>query len=132
MNRGARLVPGLLLVAAASLLAVSTWGQGQVPISSWTASASTGVPEAALSQFAVAPGKELSLTASGFAPGSKVAVALGPKGVSLGNRAAGPNGDVSATVRVPAGTVAGAYVIELAGSAAGGTPLSDQLALRVT
>jgi hypothetical protein len=130
-----RLVVGLLAVGAASALAVSLGGPAQVPKSTWVASAagSSGAFAVTASRSAAAPGSELTVTATGFAPGSTVRVTLGPgHNVLLAAQAAGTAGNVNASVRVPAAAAPGPHVVTLAGVAPGGAPLTDQLALRVT
>ena len=130
-----RLVVGLLALGAASALAGSLGGPAQAPQPTWVASvaASSGAFSAATSRSVAAPGSELTVTATGFAPGSTVKVTLGPgHDVLLAADAAGTTGNVNASVRVPAVTDPGPHVVTLAGVAPGGGSLTDQLALRVT
>jgi hypothetical protein len=92
------------------------------------------------SATAVEPGKPVTITADGFAPGEKVSATLHSDPVALGTFVADSAGKVTATVTIPTGTAAGRHEIVLVGQTSGrqgsvaitvtGIPITGSSALR--
>ncbi|GEM_PF-5720706 len=138
-----RLAVGLWAAAGAvgGLLALSTG----VPAQVGGEAASQGPPGgsgprpafvASLSAPEVAAGSKLGVVATGFRPGSEVAVALARQGgrapgSTVGTFRAGRLGRLDVWVKVPTGYGPGLYVVHVSGQAPRGAPLGDQVALRV-
>ncbi|MGY1802918.1 hypothetical protein ACI78T_06520 [Blastococcus sp. SYSU D00922] len=65
---------------------------------------------------AVSPGETVTVEASGFLPGEKVTIQLRAGGEVLGTATAGPDGTVSAEIRIPEGAAAGRTTVDLVGA----------------
>lgn len=64
----------------------------------------------------VSPGGTVTLEAGGFLPGERVTIQLHEGGGVLGTVTAGPDGAVTAEVRIPDGAAAGRTTVDLAGA----------------
>jgi hypothetical protein len=65
---------------------------------------------------AVSPGETVTVEASGFLPGELVTIQLREGGEVLGTATAGPDGTVSAEIRIPDGAPAGRTTVDLVGA----------------
>ncbi|MFP3466543.1 lamin tail domain-containing protein [Leifsonia sp. SIMBA_070] len=86
-----------------------------------TGGGAPGAPVATVSTGSVSAGGAVTVTASGFSAGEKVEIWLHSDPVLLAVVTAGPTGGVTATVRIPSGTPAGAHTLVLLGQTSGAT-----------
>jgi hypothetical protein len=91
------------------------------------------VPGASLSELSAAPGSRVTVSGSGFQPGSAVRmeIASKPTGASAAP-VVGATGDVKASLEVPAGSRPGWDDVVLRGVGPEGHVLVEELALQVT
>lgn len=68
-------------------------------------------PALTLSAASIRAGKEITVSGTGFAPGQKVAFELHSDPVALGSLAADESGALTGSLRLPAGTPAGAHTL---------------------
>ncbi|WP_153009000.1 LPXTG cell wall anchor domain-containing protein, partial [Microbacterium testaceum] len=81
----------------------------------------------------VVPGNQVTVNASGFAPGESVEIWLHSTPVKLLSTTASADGTISKTVTIPSGTTVGAHKIEVrvatSGSAYAALTVTDSLAV---
>ena len=91
------------------------------------------VPSASLSELSASAGSMVTVTGSGFEPGSAVRLEIGTQPSGAGaSLAIGAAGDVRAALVVPASSRPGWDDVVLRGVAPGGRALVEELALQVT
>jgi hypothetical protein len=127
--------PAIVYFAALTGLALLFSAAGPSTTATVTAEpvGSAALPSASLSQLSASPGSRVTVSGSGFKPGSAVRMEVGtkPKSASAAP-AVGAAGDVKAALVVPAGSRPGWEEVVLRGAAPDGHVLVEELALQVT
>ena len=127
-------VGGIFLVVGS--MTVLTAGTAQAQSHHSTASSSTcpypqGCGTLTSSSGSSPPGGTITLTGTGYAPGTTVTIDL--CGIETITVTTGPNGDFTTTVTIPAGAVPGTTcLITATGKGAGGTTLTTSTSVIVT
>lgn len=119
-----------LAAATSATVAVSADGTATVLATGGTAHVVTGVLTAPQGTT-VAAGGSLALAGTGFTPGASLRIVLHSDPVTVGTLTVAADGTVSGSVRIPAGTPAGAHTID-AVDASGASTLVAPLAITVT
>lgn len=88
-------------------------------------------PPVLLSASVVGPGGSLTLSSSGWLPGSAVDFTLFSDPISLGSAAVGSDTSFSATVTIPASVAPGMHTLQVSGIGEDGDPRVTELAIEV-
>jgi hypothetical protein len=115
-NLGRALVPTLVVLACLGSLA------GPALAQSATEAEVCGVDDTTL-----VPGQTITVTGSGYPPGSEVTITLSPGGIELGTATADDQGNFSETFVIPADLEPGAYTI--ACSRVGGETIGNDVTI---
>ncbi len=127
--------PAIVYFAALTGLALLFSAVGPSATATVTArpASAAAVPGSSLSELSASAGSRVTVSGSGFQPGSAVRTEIGSKPTGASSvLAVGAAGDVNAALRVPAGSLPGWADVVLRGVAPDGHVLVEEVALQVT